>query len=357
MTNLYVGRETLKRAAHLGGGVLSAERDKEIDRIIETYSRRFDRATRRFYIPIIQTRLYRWPSDLHRGGTTLWLDQDLISITTLKSEAQNSSPTTIAADDYFLEPNNTGPPFNRIEIDLSSSAAFQSGDTPQRSISVLGSWGYSGMTRSVGTVSSGLSSVATDTTMVCSDASLIDVGDTLLIDTEQIFVADRVNAANGSELLNDANVTALMSNVSITVDTGSNFNAGEVILVDSERMLITSITGNVLTVVRTWEGTVLAAHADDAAVHVFRSLTIERGVNGTTAATHTDATAISKYEPPFDVTQLVMAECLNAYQQGQSAWGGTAGGGEAARELDGIALSDLRKRVIGDFRKVRSAAI
>ncbi len=353
MANLYAGRRAVKRAAHING----VDRDSMLDRIIEAQSRTIDRRTHRFFIPRTATRLYRWPQSQTMPGDVLWLDQDLISLTTLKSEAQNSSPTTIAATDYFLEPNNTGPPYNRIEIDQSSTAAFQGGDTPQRSISVLGSWGYSNDTKSAGTVASGLDSDATATTFVCSDSSLIDVGDTLLIESEQIFVSDVASAALGSIQLNDASVTKDVADVTITADASHGLKVGEVILLDSEKMYISSIATNDLTVIRAYDGSLVAAHSDDTAIHVFRTLTIERGVNGTTGATHANAKAISVYEPPFDIIKLCMAETLAAYQQEQAGWGRTVGPGEGATELDGEGLIGLRKEVLGYYRRVREAAV
>ena len=167
MSNWYATREAVKRAGKING-VLS---DVQIDRIIESVSRQLDLSTRRFFLPRTETRLYRWPPAQTSLLTVLWLDQDLLSVTTLKSEAQNATPTTISSSDFFLEPNNQGPPYDRIEIDLSSTAAYQSGDTPQRSISVAGSWGYTNSTRSGGTVASGLDSDSTATTMVCSNAT------------------------------------------------------------------------------------------------------------------------------------------------------------------------------------------
>jgi len=349
LANWFCSREATKRAA----GIAGASRDAQIDRIIEGVSRQVERMTRRWFIPRTETRLYRWTSG--RGsGTVLWLDADLISVTTLQTKAQDSSPTTISSSDYFLEPNNTGPPYSRIEIDLSSTAAFEAGDTPQRSISVAGSWGYSNDTVAAGTVASGLASDATATSMVCSDGSLIDVGDTLLIESEQVFVSERTAAQIGSQLIDGA-LTATQSQTSVTVDDGTQFNAGEVILVDAEKMFIDSISGNVLTVRRGWDGTTLAAHSDDTAVYGYRTLTIVRGVNGTTAATHANSTAVTKYAPPYDVQSLCIAEAVAVAAQEGAAWGREVGPGEGAQELSGRALGDLRKRTVLALRRERQA--
>ena len=142
MPNWYTSRESVKRA----GTIWGPDQDARIDRHIEAATVAIERRLHRIFIPKTQTRLYRWPR-YNSSAFVLWLDFDLISLTTLQTKAQDTTPTTIAAADYFLEPANFGPPYDRIEIDLSSSAALESGDTPQRSISVLGAWGYGNATR------------------------------------------------------------------------------------------------------------------------------------------------------------------------------------------------------------------
>ncbi len=358
MSNWYLTRGAVKRAGTLKGSTEHAK----IDRLIEAQSRRIETAMRRFFIPKTETRLYRWPRPYRATPTVLWLDQDLLSVTTLQTKAQDSSPTTISSSDFFLEPNNLGPPYDRIEIDLSSSAAFEAGDTPQRSISVLGSWGYSNLTRSAGTVGSGLSSSATATSFVhipATGEALLDVGDTLLIESEQVFISEVANAAEvNSDQINGA-LTADQSEVGITLDTssGARYQPGEVILVDSERMFIESISGDVLTVIRAYDGSTLAAHNTDTAIHVFRTFTIQRGVNGTTAATHADAKAIAKYEPEFEIQQLCMAEVLAAYHQESAGWGRSIGPAEAAVEFSGKSLSAFRKSTVAMYQRPREAAI
>ncbi len=352
MGNWYCSREAVKTAAK----ITDTDRHVQIDRLIEGESRRIERATRRIYIPKAQTRLYRWPLPGNEVSNVLWLDFDLLSITTLQSKAQDSTPTTIASSDYFLEPQAYGPPYDRIEIDLSSSAAFEGGDTPQRSISVAGSWGYGNDTRSVGTIASGLDSSASATSMVCSNASLIDVGDTLLVESEQVFVSDRAFAALDSILIDGA-LTANKAEVTVTVDGSHGILAGEIIMVDSEQMFVVSVATNDLTVIRAYNDSTLAAHSNNAAVQINRTLTIERGANGTTAATHADATAISKYEPPFDINELCIASAVAAVHQDSAGWGREIGTGEGARELTGRSLTELRKDVVGRFMRERTGAI
>jgi hypothetical protein len=333
-----------------------------VERVIEASSRDIDRWTRRHFIPKTQTRLYRWPQPRPGRASWLWLDQDLLSVSTLQTKAQNASPTTISSSDYFLEPNNPEPDgntrYNRIEIDLSSTASFEAGDTPQRSISVAGSWGWGNATTSAGTIddSGGISS--SDTALIISDASKIDVGDTLLVDSEQIFVSDRTFAAKGSILLDmGSDLGATNATTTVTLDSSHGIVAGEIIRLDSEQMYVVSVSTNDLTVIRAWDGSVLASHSNNVAIHVNRTLTIERGVNGTTAASHSDGASISKYAPESDVARWCLAEAIATYHQEHSGWGRSVGTGDGATELDGRDLGQLRKSMVAYYRKVREAVI
>jgi hypothetical protein len=358
MANWYASREQFKLASNIAGSYLNSR----VDQALEAGSRDIDRWTRRHFIPKTQTRLFRWPQSRPGLATHLWLDQDLLSVTTLQTKAQNSSPATISSSDFFLEPANAtsdgNARYNRIEIDLSSTAAFEGGDTSQRSISVLGSWGWANATKSSGTVddSGGISS--SDTTLIVSDSGKINVGDTLLIDSEQVFVSDRSFAAKGSVLLNmGSNLAAVNGTVTVTIDGSHGILAGEVIRLDSEQMFVVSVSTNDLTVIRAWDGSVLASHNDDVAIHVNRTLTIERGVNGTTAASHSDSDAISKFVPDSDLVRWCLAEALVNYHQEHSGWGRLTGTGEAATELTGREITQLRTSMVGYYRRVREAVV
>jgi hypothetical protein len=365
MANWYTTRERFKTAANISGSQFNTV----IDRVIDAASRDVDRWTRRHFLPKTQTRLYRWPQSRPGLANVLWLDQDLLSVTTLQTQAQDTSPTTISSSDYFLEPNNPEPDgntrYNRIEIDLSSTAAFESGNTPQRSISVAGSWGWGNTTASAGTVDDSGGISASDTTLVISDASTIDVGDTLLIDSEQIFVADRSFAARGSILLNmGSNLAATNSAVTVTLDGSHGIVAGEVVRLDSEQMYVVSVSTNDLTVIRAWDGSVLASHNDDVACHVNRTLTIERAINGTTAASHSDSGTITRYVPDADVARWCLAEALSTYHQEHAGWARTTsgtgfvtGGTYEGRELEGVNMSQLRTSMVGYYRRAREAVV
>lgn len=338
--NWLASREAVKRAVKIMG----SDQNPIVDRLIDAESRRFEAETRRYFIPRVETRYYPWPQK--DSGGYLWLDQDLLSVTDL-----TSGGVLIPGTDYFPEPVNN-PPYYRIEIDLSSASAFASGDTAQRSNAITGVWGYSQAQRAAGTVASGLAASAAAVSMVCSNAALIDVGDTLLCQSEQLFVSERAVASLTT-------ITAALdgSKAAVTVALTAACAPGEVLKIDSEDMYVTSITGLNATVIRAWDGTVLAPHNGGATVYTYRTLTVTRGVNGTTAATHADGAALTRYVPVADVTEAVIAATIAAYMQEQSGWGRVVGGGEGQIEFSGSGLREQRKRVIQTYKRRHSGAV
>ncbi len=153
-----------------------------------------------------------------------------------------------------------------------------------------------------------------------------------------------------------ADLAASAAAESVSVTTGSAYTIGEVLTVDSERMLIVDIAGNQLVVKRAWDGSTLAAHTTGAKVYAPRVLTVVRGVLGTTAATHLINAPIVKHMAPGPIRDLCLAEVVtmitgetSGYSQSETR------GGKAAK---GMSVHDLRAQVITGFgRKMRSAAI
>jgi hypothetical protein len=330
----------VKAAAGISGAKLDAVIGANIEAASESVEREL--AGRRF-IPQTETRYYPWPQP--RGqATVLFLDQDLLAVTLLQARAQNASPVTIPATDYFLEPINE-PPYRRIEIDLSSTGAFEAGDTTQRSIAVTGRWAYRETTKAAGLTQA--SGDGSQTTLTVTDASLVDVGDTLLIGSEQMFVSGRSTFDTTANLTQD--LTESMSDVSVVVNNGTLVKAGEVILIESERMLVESISGNTLTVQRAYDGSVLAAHTQPLDVYAFRTLTVVRGVNGTTAAAFGAAATIVKYAPPATVVKFCRAEAILGLKQDESGWTGQMGGGEGTINVRAINIGELRERLLQDY--------
>ncbi len=367
MANWYTTRDAVLEAI----GQTGVSIHPVIDRIIAAESRQIERWTRRFYIPRTETHLFRWPEPrAGRTGDILWVDQDLLAVTTLQSETQDSSPTTIPSSDYFLEPNSPQvggeTRYDRIELDQSSSASFNPGATAQRSISVLGSWGYTDLTKSVGLVDDPSGITSSETTLIVDDGGPngVLVGHTLLIGSEQLFVSEKILAALspggvGIKVNDSGDITTVASAATktFTVDASHTIQVGELLRLNNEEMLVVAVNGNDISVDRGQNGSIMATHANDTDVHVNRTLTVERGVNGTTAASISDDDSISAYVVPEDIQDWCLEETINAYHMGRSGGVRTIGSVDATREVKGIGITDLREGMVEKYQRLRMAAV
>lgn len=336
----------------------AAHRSAQIDQAIASASDDIDGWLNRHkhgLAPRTATRYFPWPKKDGGGATKLWLDEnELISVTTL-----TAGGTAIAASDYFLEPVNSGPPYTNIELDLDSQASFTNSGTAQRAIAVTGLWGIHNDQKTAGTLAEALD--ASETGVDVSDASLVGVGDVLTVESERMLVTGRSSLATGVNL--GTALTALKSNQTIAGISGG-FNVGEVLLIGAERMKIIENNGTDLTVIRAYDGSTLAAHSIGAGLFAYRTLTVERGALGSTAATHSISTAVTKWAVPDLVHDLAKAEAITRLEQEFSAYGARVYSDEAERDSSGTevvagrGLTDLRKACARRYkRKFRKAAI
>lgn len=351
----YATREQVKAALDAKE---TARSNAQIDRAIESASRMIDGSVpgagflhRRFF-PELRTMTFDWPGEQYARPWRLWLDaHELISVSTL-----SSGGTTIASTDYFLRPDY-GPPYTHIEIDLDSSAAFGGGNTHQRDITVVGVFGYNAEEATAGVLTEALD--ASETAVDVSDSALIGVGSIIKVDSERMLVTGKAMMDTGVNIDAGDSLTALNSDVSITMSTTTAAPVvDEVILIDSERMLVVDVASTVLTVKRAWDGTVLAAHSASADIYAPRQLTVTRGALGTTAATHADTTAITRHVVPGLVQELCVAEALNTLAQQRSGYARTIGSGDNQREASGRGLRQIREDAYTAYgRKARSRAV
>lgn len=342
-TPCYVAREDVMSAADVK---YSAYMRAQIDEAIETGSRRVDEFTQRVFYPVIETRRYDWPDWLSRSPSwRFWIPtEDLISVTTL-----TSGGIVIPASDYDLRngDDRPQPPYNRIEIDLSSDSGFDSGDTHQRSLVVAGTWGYDHTHQNV-TVSTG-SLAVTGTSLSVADSSKVGVGDLVEIDDEHMLCTEKSMVDTGQ---NTSALTLSQADQAITGITAGTLNVGEVLLIDSERMLVQDIAGTTVTVRRAVDGTTLAAHNLNTDIYAPRTVTVTRGEGGTTAATHSSSAVVEKVVYPSLVRQLARAYALDQLQQEGSAYARTVGSGDNERQATGRAIADLESRIL-DSRLAR----
>lgn len=300
----YCTREALKASLDVK---VTARDNALVDASLEAASRDVEAQLHRVFWPWTGTRYADWPNYARARAWELWLDEyEIISVSQLLSGAVVIPPTA-----YNLEPNASGPPYSLIELNRSMTSAFTVSGTPQRSVAITGVFGYRDDTAPAGAATGPLSS--SGTTLTVSDGSLTGVGDLLLMGSERMLVTNRRSAASGDTC--QSVLSASLANDSLGVTSGAAWDIGELIVVGTERMLVVDILGNTLNVKRAYDGSVLTAHSIGDAIFSARQLTVVRGYAGTTAASHLTADPILKSAWPGNVTELCMAEAENNYLQ------------------------------------------
>lgn len=167
-------------------GVTGSDMDATLLRAIEEASRQFDRDTHRIF--------YSETGTFYYDGTDgdLWMPDDFVAITSLNvdSNLDNTYATSLVADaDYFLWPYN-GTPKRRIDLNF-TGGQLQSwgGYYPGRRVKIVGQRGYSNETEATGQTIGNLISIgAGDTSITVADSDCIDLGETLVIESEQMYV-------------------------------------------------------------------------------------------------------------------------------------------------------------------------
>ncbi len=352
-TPCYATREDVKSALDVRQ---TARNDAQVDRAIEAASRAVEALCHRVFYPTYATRYVDWPNFQYAWPWRVWLDAAELADVTTTVPVVTSGGNVIPNANIFWGNPRYNPPFTYLELDRSSSSSFGQGSTPQRDVAITGTFGYSIDTRSGGTLAAAMSDT-TSTSATVSDGSLIGVGDLLLVGTERLLVTGRANVTSTQTQQSTGVSTASNADVTLAVTTGSAFHAGEVVQLDSERMLVLDVTGNNLTVKRAWDGSTLATHSG-ATVYVSRLLTVVRGAQGTTAATHLSAAAVSVHAVPSLVRQLAVAEAVTMLTQEAAAYAGTQGSGQGAQKNVGAGLPSLREQTLAQYgRKVRQRVI
>lgn len=120
---------------YLGAGATATGDDPLIMNMIEAAQSIIDNYTERRFEAVTATRYYE---SEHVEDNDLWLDEDLLTITTLTNG--DSSSTTIPSTEYWLVPYNETPKYV-IRLMPGSSYTWEF-DTDYR-VSVAGTWGFS----------------------------------------------------------------------------------------------------------------------------------------------------------------------------------------------------------------------
>jgi len=219
--SLYGDLTKLKDDSLLKDPAAGAGDDPEMFQLLLAVSEWVDRYCDRHFYSRVQTLEFDGP-----GGVQL-LIPDLVAITTLKADENDDATfeTTWAATDYRLGPHNAEPtehwggPYTNVRVRTAGTKTeFLKGE---RNFEIVGRWGYREFTE-----------------------------------------------LSGSLVAVDSPLSATATTMNVTL--GTDFAIGQTVLVESEQMLIANIAANALTVRRALNGTTGATHALNTAISVLR---------------------------------------------------------------------------------------
>lgn len=338
----------------------------------------------RVFYPSDDTRYFDWPN---QGGTQggqyadpwrWWADDnDLVCLTELVSGG-----VTLPLDQVFLapwdNPRKGRPYFSRIELDRAFNVQFgNNAQTPQNAIAITGTWGYGADADPAATLAAAV--VAADTTITVTDGSSAGPGDLVVLGYgrgdapfpasaphagaiapylgERVVITDASPAATGLTQAGSGVTTAEDNDQALQWTGTGALNAGEVITLDQEDMLVERVTGSVATVRRAFNGTTLAEHSG-AAIWAMRQWSVLRGQLGTTAADYESGETVSRHRVPQLIRDLAIAGCENRLLQEGSGYARTVGSGDSARPAPGGGLASLWDDVRARHgRKARQRAV
>lgn len=188
--NWYTTREAFKASTEIESTYTT--KDARIDDCIEGASREVDGLCSfpsGGFFPSIATEYFDWPYKDMAAVNELPLDLYLLTLTALTAD---NGAKVIAPANVFLEPRRLGPPYTKIAISKSAGDFFSNFGTEQQAIAVTGTWGYSSATKPTSTLNGAIN--ASVTAIVMTSVTLVGVGDTILIDSEAMFVSEKAGS-------------------------------------------------------------------------------------------------------------------------------------------------------------------
>ncbi len=340
----YCTREDVQRALNIAD---TPRLNGVIDRAVQSGARTVEGALHRRFYPETKTVLFDQPGD----GIRLWLDE--LELAAAPTQLLAAGLPMVNGLDYFMRPKS-GPPYAWIEAAYNAVTFWQSQATPQAAISVTGDFGHPTDNVSVTTLAGSITASATS--LFLSDSSAAGVGALVLIDSERMIISDKTMSSTTATIT--ADIASAKSTVALTVSNGALINQGEMILIDSERMQVSYVTGNTVTVERAVNGSALATHTSGATIYAPRQATVLRGRLGTTAASHSSSAVIYRLQAPSQVREANLALAITETQQALGAYTQQLGSGQTSRASagqDAAAVLDAAYVTYG--RKARSRAV
>lgn len=355
----YATREQIKSSIDVAA---TAYADRIIDQKLEAASRGVEGFLHRRFYPENRTVKKDWPNHQLADTWQIYLDgeNEVISLTSFASGG-----TTIPNNAIFLRRSDDidEPPYDIIEIDLSTAYALAGGITFQRSQTITASFGFNATDVSVPHAALGGNINNLVTTLVLNPSSgvfNVGVGSIILIGTERMIVLDRRMSDTGQNLV--TNMNSSQDDKIVDVADGTQFAVGETILLGPERMKIQDIAGNNLIVERAFDGSILAAHTAPEDIYALRTFTVSRGRLGTTAASHNLNDLV--YHHDFAqlvglVNELCIAEATVLLEAATGGYAREVGTGSEKTEAKGGSLEGIRTRALEAYGRdhVRHGAI
>jgi hypothetical protein len=336
----YTTREAVKRALDMK---ITARQDWQVDDAIQAASEEAEKFLHRVFYPTIDTRWVDWPNFQAAAPWRIWLDEAELADVTVNVPVVTSGGNVIPNDQIFWGNPRYTPPYTYFELNRASSATFGQGPTPQRDVGITGTFGYWIISTPADVLAGSVSTTgATSITVTGACTAAVGVGDNVLIGAERMLVVDKQMADTGQA--QQSGVTTDKTNdVALGVSNGADYATGEILQLDAEQLLVTAITGNLLTVIRAWNGTVLATHSG-AEIYGLRTLIVQRAALGTTASTYADGTALAVHVCPRLVAQLSRAHAIDQVMQELGAYARTQGSGAAKQGQIGQGIAGLAQR-------------
>jgi len=184
--NLYARLSTVKSDLKISG----VSEDAALLRLLDAISRAIDNECNVHFYSQIDTRFLDG-----NGQRSLWLsednDNDLISVTAILCDWNGDGvyeTTLISQTDYWLWPANETP---KLRIDLnpygSHFLVFPAG---RLRVQIQGLFGYSNETELTGaTLNAAIAAGDTSVVLTAGDGLFVGVGETLVLDSEQVYVS------------------------------------------------------------------------------------------------------------------------------------------------------------------------
>ena len=336
------------------------------DRAMMSAAEDIEGSLKRVFYPSDHTVFFDWPSQgTTQGGVYAdpWKlplgENDLVCPTQLVSGG-----VTIPLNQVFVypfeNPAKHRPYYWQLELDRSFSVQFgNNAQTPQYAIGATGTWGYGADADPAGSLAAEVASAGAMTVTV-SDGALCGPGDVIILGYgrgeppfpgsqphagsiapflgERLLVADVAAADTGLAQSGPGCSTASDSDNALSVTGAGSLNAGEVVVLDQEQMLVQQVVNGVAAVRRAWAGTALQPHSD-AEVFAFRQLSVVRSVLGSVySGPYDSGAAVVRHRVPELVRDLAIGLAGVQLVSEGTAYARTMASGDAAAPAPGAGL-------------------